>query len=197
MTHAGKPVRKTASTAVWAAPAWGAATTTRKKTTAGQMEPAQEEKEMTDRTISIFSINDVLDALSMVPEGSAEDLASELTGLSIDSIWELSGKEYIVTDIEWEMDGEDVSLPAACIIKAHDESEIADRLSDRYGWLIRNLDVKELDISGQPDNYAHALQVLFDEGWNYYGAAELLEEVDVKSVSDMELIALSENYRAR
>lgn len=53
---------------------------------------------MTDRTISIFSINDVLDALSMVPEGSA---------------------------------------------------------------------------------------------------AELLEEVDVKSVSDMELIALSENYKAR
>ena len=152
---------------------------------------------MTDRTISIFSIDDVLDALSRVPEGSAEDLASELTGLSIDSIWELSGKEYIVTDIEWETDGEDVSLPTACIIKAHDEDEVTDRLSDKYGWLIRKLDVKEFDINGQPDNYAHALQVLFDEGWNYYGAAELLDGVDVKSVSDMELIALSEDYKHR
>ena len=152
---------------------------------------------MTNKEISIFSINDVLDALSRVPEGSAEDLASELTGLSVDSIWELSGKEYIVTDIEWETDGEDVSLPAACIIKAHDEGEIADRLSDKYGWLIRKLDVKEFDRNGQPDNYAHALQVLFNEGWNYYGAAELLDEVDVASVSDMELIALSENYKAR
>lgn len=152
---------------------------------------------MTDRTISIFSIDDVLDALARVPEGSAEDLASELTGLSIDSIWELSCREYVATDIEWETDGEDVSLPTACIIKAHDEDDVTERLSGKYGWLIRKLDIKEFDINGQPDNYAHALQVLFNEGWNYYGATELLDEVDVASVSDMELIALSESYKAR
>lgn len=152
---------------------------------------------MIKRDICMYSVDDVLDALARVPEGSAEDLASELTGLSVDSIWELSCREYIATDIEWETDGEDVSLPTACIIKAHDEDDVTERLSGKYGWLIRTLDVKEFDINGQPDNYAHALQVLFNEGWNYYGAAELLDEVDVASISDMELLALSENYKAR
>ena len=152
---------------------------------------------MIKRNICMYSVDDVLDALARVPEGSAEDLASELTGLSVDSIWELSCREYVATDIEWETDGEDVSLPTACIVVAHDEDEVTERLSGKYGWLIRTLDVKEFDINGRPDNYAHALQVLFNEGWNYHGAAELLDEVDVASVSDMELIALSESYKAR
>ena len=152
---------------------------------------------MIDRTISMYSLDDVLEALARVPEGTAEDLASELTGLSVDRIWELSGQptKYIVTDIEWKTDGNEVDLPAACIITARDKNSVADLLSDKYGWMIRDLKIQELDESQKPANYAHALEVLFNEGWNYYGAVELLDEVDVKTVSDMELIALSYEYK--
>ena len=39
-----------------------------------------------NRDLSMYSVNDVLEALKRVKNGNAEDLASELTGLSIDAI---------------------------------------------------------------------------------------------------------------
>ncbi len=41
-----------------------------------------------------------------------------------------------VTDIEWETDGEDVDLPTTVRVPADLEYEIADYLSNEYGWLV-------------------------------------------------------------
>lgn len=44
-----------------------------------------------------------------------------------------------VTDIEWEIDGEDVDLPTE--VEVDDDlldDEIADYLSDTYGWLVES-----------------------------------------------------------
>jgi len=48
---------------------------------------------------------------------------------------------YYVTDIIWDTDDEDVDLPTEVIIpqgEIEDEEEIADWLSDNYGWLVES-----------------------------------------------------------
>ena len=49
-------------------------------------------------------------------------------------------KQYKVTNVEWETDGEDVDLPQSFVIELDDEcnprDEMADAISDKYGWLI-------------------------------------------------------------
>jgi hypothetical protein len=53
-------------------------------------------------------------------------------------------KEFYVTNIEWDTDGEKIeTLPTEAIIEAKDEDEIADKLSDEYGFCIFNLTIKE------------------------------------------------------
>ena len=42
--------------------------------------------------------------------------------------------------IDWDTDGEDVELPQIVDIEVEDEDEIADALSDKYGWCICWLD---------------------------------------------------------
>ena len=45
----------------------------------------------------------------------------------------------IVTDIKWETDGEVVELPTEVEVDDDlDEDEIADYLSDEYGWLVES-----------------------------------------------------------
>ena len=43
----------------------------------------------------------------------------------------------LVTDIKWETDGEIVDLPTEVEVDDNmDDDEIADYLSDTYGWLV-------------------------------------------------------------
>ena len=51
-----------------------------------------------------------------------------------------------VTNIDWDMDGEEYpvdDLPATVELEVEDEDEIADRLSDRYGFCVRGFAVDE------------------------------------------------------
>ena len=46
-------------------------------------------------------------------------------------------EETQITDIDWETDGEDVELPSSVMVPSDlEEDEIADYLSDNYGWLV-------------------------------------------------------------
>ena len=55
---------------------------------------------------------------------------------------------FRVTDIEWDTDGvdpSDLNLPIETVIEADDEDEVADALSDKYGWCIFGLNIEEMD----------------------------------------------------
>ncbi|PPT72988.1 hypothetical protein XarbCFBP8150_00585 [Xanthomonas arboricola] len=43
---------------------------------------------------------------------------------------------YRVGRIEWERDGHNPELPRECTVECDGEDEIAEALSDRYGWLV-------------------------------------------------------------
>jgi len=50
---------------------------------------------------------------------------------------ETFGAEMQITDIDWDTDGEDVDLPSTVMVPSDlEEDEIADYLSDNYGWLV-------------------------------------------------------------
>lgn len=45
--------------------------------------------------------------------------------------------KYHVTHIDWDTDGEDVEdLPTEAFVECDDEEEIADTLSEHFGWCI-------------------------------------------------------------
>ena len=51
---------------------------------------------------------------------------------------------YKVSNIVWDTDGEPVDeLPIHCIVECADKEEIADTLSDEYGWLVKSFDIEE------------------------------------------------------
>ena len=48
-------------------------------------------------------------------------------------------RKFYITNIEWDTDEEKIeTLPTETIIEAEDEDEIADKLSDEYGFCIFN-----------------------------------------------------------
>jgi len=50
---------------------------------------------------------------------------------------ETFGAEMQITDIDWDTDSEDVGLPSTVMVPSDlEEDEIADYLSDNYGWLV-------------------------------------------------------------
>ena len=52
--------------------------------------------------------------------------------------------QFKATNIKWDTDGEDVEelgLPTETLIEADDEFEVADVLSDKFGWGVSDLDV--------------------------------------------------------
>ena len=52
--------------------------------------------------------------------------------------------KFMITSIDWETDGEEVSLPTEEIVDGADDADAAvDALSDKYGWLIKNCSVEE------------------------------------------------------
>lgn len=60
----------------------------------------------------------------------------------------------LVTNIKWETDGEEVDLPTEVeVFRDMDDDEIADYLSDTYGWLVNGfavpMDDNDIDWFGQ------------------------------------------------
>lgn len=58
-----------------------------------------------------------------------------------------------VTNIKWETDGEDVDLPTEVEVPDNmEDDEIADFLSDTYGWLVEGfslpMDDNDIDLFG-------------------------------------------------
>ena len=53
--------------------------------------------------------------------------------------------KYIVSNIDWDVDSaEDLNdLPTTCIIDAFDEDDIADALSDKYGFCVNGFSIKK------------------------------------------------------
>ena len=52
--------------------------------------------------------------------------------------------KFMITSIDWETDGEEVSLPTEELVDGADDADAAvDALSDKYGWLIKNCSVEE------------------------------------------------------
>ena len=58
------------------------------------------------------------------------------------------------TRIDWDTDGQKVDLPQQIELEVDHEDEIADKLSDEYGWCIHGLayekKLDKLGISGVP-----------------------------------------------
>lgn len=54
-------------------------------------------------------------------------------------------KKYNVFDIDWDVDDpcdiEDCGLPTEVVIEAEDEDEIADALSDEYGFCVNSFSI--------------------------------------------------------
>ncbi|MEB2231000.1 hypothetical protein [Xanthomonas arboricola] len=52
-------------------------------------------------------------------------------------------KAFHVRGIVWETDGERPALPAEATVECESEADIADALSDAYGWLVSEIAVVE------------------------------------------------------
>ena len=165
---------------------------------------AQKEENMSKNLeIAMFSINDVLDALAKIEatDGNAEDLASELTGLSIDRLWEIGEGRlpyYFVHDIAWDTDGDDadeLGLPESCFVRACNVDGIADVLSDATGLCMCGF----CSIpSSREDVKTHAINVLFKEGRGRDEAEKILSGTSVleeKFITDGTILNLAKKER--
>ena len=57
-----------------------------------------------------------------------------------------TNKDMLVTNIKWETDGYEVDLPTEVEVDDNlDDDEIADYLSDEYGWLVNGEHVNEVE----------------------------------------------------
>ncbi|QGH65245.1 hypothetical protein ACCP96_11790 [Xanthomonas campestris pv. fici] len=52
-------------------------------------------------------------------------------------------KAFHVKGIVWEIDGQRPALPAEATVECESEEDIADALSDAYGWLVSDFTVVE------------------------------------------------------
>lgn len=51
-------------------------------------------------------------------------------------------KRFHVVNIEWDTDGKRVQLPTAVTVECESEKDIADALSDKYGWLVSGYNIE-------------------------------------------------------
>ncbi|APP75063.1 hypothetical protein BJD12_07100 [Xanthomonas vesicatoria ATCC 35937] len=58
-------------------------------------------------------------------------------------------KAFHVRGIVWETDGKHPVLPAEATVECASEEEIADALSDAYGWLVSDFTVVGRSSSGR------------------------------------------------
>lgn len=47
---------------------------------------------------------------------------------------------FLVSDIVWDTDGEDVDLPTEWTMEVEDPEDIADELSDIFGWCVESFE---------------------------------------------------------
>ena len=52
--------------------------------------------------------------------------------------------KYNATNIEWDTDGAEVDLPTEDVVEADSADEVADVLSDKYGFCIESLEIEEV-----------------------------------------------------
>ena len=50
-------------------------------------------------------------------------------------------KTFKITNIEWDIDREDVDLPTEKTIECYHEDDIANELSDAYGWCVKSFSI--------------------------------------------------------
>lgn len=55
-------------------------------------------------------------------------------------------KMYHVNNIQWDTDNEEVDLPNEQVIECEFEDDIADTLSDLYGWCISGFRIERVEI---------------------------------------------------
>ena len=55
-------------------------------------------------------------------------------------------KMYHIQNIEWDTDNEEVDLPSSSILECEFEDDIADTLSDLYGWCISGFRIERVEI---------------------------------------------------
>ena len=156
-----------------------------------------------NKEIAMYSINDVLDALAKIEavDGSAEDLASELTGLSIDKLWDLGEDRlpyHFVHDIVWDTDEDnagELGLPETCFVRACNEDRIADELSDATGFCVCGYCSVP---SSRESVMTHAINALFKEGYSRDKAEELINStsvLDKRFISDSTILDLVKKER--
>lgn len=51
-------------------------------------------------------------------------------------------RRFHVVNIEWDTDGKRVRLPIAVTVECESEDDIADALSDEYGWLVNGYEIE-------------------------------------------------------
>lgn len=54
------------------------------------------------------------------------------------------GAVYHVTNIKWDTDGEDVDLPTQVTIYVENGEEVADAVTEKFGWCIFSLDITKV-----------------------------------------------------
>lgn len=54
--------------------------------------------------------------------------------------------KVICSNIEWETDGENINLPKEVTlgIRREEQQFLADKLSDKFGWLVNSFTIKEV-----------------------------------------------------
>ena len=76
-----------------------------------------------------------------------------------------------IVDIDWETDGEDVDLPSSVRVPSDlEEDEIADYLSDNYGFLVNGF-VMGAETFGAEEGVFYQLEVKYnmEDGWEWFG----------------------------
>jgi hypothetical protein len=59
------------------------------------------------------------------------------------ALWDYEDQTVKAVEIEWETDGESVDLPTEVELPSDlDEDEVADYLSDKFGWLVKGFEIE-------------------------------------------------------
>lgn len=64
--------------------------------------------------------------------------------------------QFKVTGIVWDTDGEVVDLPTTAVVECDDVEDVADALSDEYGWCVSGMaDVEQILTARVIKKWAH------------------------------------------
>lgn len=103
----------------------------------------------------------------------------------------------MVVDVIWATDGysvEELGLPTSISMPTLSEDNIADYLSDKYGYLVESFTITDLDSGSW---HGEDAWVLFDDGTSLtilVGGHSLNEALEVKERCDADMPSLYDNY---